>query len=212
MRLAAHLPVEFGRISPHLAQEEGRASHSEGLHRLTHTSIHTSIGEQFDSKNRKAIVLLATHCLLWGGSLTHSLTHSDASEPVDVLARVMSPKKDPQTEEYTQLDITPGSFVCWGKGKYLEADTSLCCRKAGCLCRTCLVLPSGSAAVRPNKKRNANEMHFCNGPADSAAATSTGRKSSSEACDCTVFVSEERWRAHQGKGGWRRGDQTRPFV
>lgn len=41
LRLAAHSPVGFGRISPHLAQEEERASHSEGLHWLTRAYTRT---------------------------------------------------------------------------------------------------------------------------------------------------------------------------
>lgn len=41
------------QTSPHLAREEGRASHSEGLHRLTRTLKHTSVGTCLHIKERR---------------------------------------------------------------------------------------------------------------------------------------------------------------
>lgn len=126
--MAARLPVEFGRISPHLAREEGRASHSEGLHRLTraHTHGRTFIGAYLHIRKCKA-----THGLIFflGGGAARSIQEPGISISLNFISEdqkkkkkfreKFSPsKKELRTHKKKVVHITPGGLIRRRKGKY----------------------------------------------------------------------------------------------
>lgn len=58
-----------------------------------------------------------------------------------------------------------------------DLDASLCCYKPSCLCRDVSgVVKQPFEPPCPTRSEMPVEMHFCNGPADSAAAMSAERK------------------------------------
>lgn len=124
LRLAAHSPVGFGRISPHLAQEEERASHSEGLHWLTRaytrTCPHLLACILHIKKSKKNPMLSATHRLIRGG-----LAHSDIGISVSVnwlakyyeLEKFGEESRALKREHISALCTTPAGLF-WRESKY----------------------------------------------------------------------------------------------